>query len=205
MTHVVGRGVSKMWTPTAGLRPLDITVDRGEVVVVRGRSGSGKSTLLAVLSGLCPPDTGTVEVDGRPPGPTEPWHTIAMVPQVLALAVELSVRENVADAVPTGRVTGEGAADRAAHLLDLLDLTSEADRAITEISMGQQQRTALARAIAPHPAFLLADEPTSFQDGAHAAAAIASLRHTADEGTAVLIATHDVAVVGAADRVIDLA
>lgn len=201
MSVVEAHGVSKMWTPTAGLRRVDVDVERGEVVVVRGRSGSGKSTLLAVLGGLCLPDTGSVQVGGRPPGPNEPWDRIAMIPQVLALAVELSVWENVTDVLHGA----PAAAVRADELLQLLDLAGEARRAVNEISMGQQQRTALARAIAPRPSLLLADEPTSFQDGVHAAAAISALRRTADEGSAVLVATHDAAVVAAADRVLELA
>jgi putative ABC transport system ATP-binding protein len=198
MSRVVAKGVSKMWTPTAGLRPVDLDVAGGELVVVRGRSGSGKSTLLALLAGLTMPDSGSLDIDGRSPVADEPWSRVALVPQVLALAIELSVRENVTDAL----TVPDGAAVDA--LLAALGLTDEADRAITEISMGQQQRTALARAIAAEPALLLADEPTSFQDGGHAAAAIDTLRLAARRGAAVVIATHDVAVVAAADRVLDL-
>jgi putative ABC transport system ATP-binding protein len=198
MSRVVAKGVSKMWTPTAGLRPVDLDVAGGELVVVRGRSGSGKSTLLALLAGLTTPDSGSLDIDGRSPVADEPWSRVALVPQVLALAIELSVRENVTDAL----TVPDGAAVDA--LLAALGLTDEAERAITEISMGQQQRTALARAIAAEPALLLADEPTSFQDGGHAAAAIDTLRLAARRGAAVVIATHDVAVVAAADRVLDL-
>jgi putative ABC transport system ATP-binding protein len=198
VSRVVAKGVSKMWTPTAGLRPVDLDVAGGELVVVRGRSGSGKSTLLALLAGLTTPDSGSLDIDGRSPVADEPWSRVALVPQVLALAIELSVRENVTDAL----TVPDGAAVDA--LLAALGLTDEAERAITEISMGQQQRTALARAIAAEPALLLADEPTSFQDGGHAAAAIDTLRLAARRGAAVVIATHDVAVVAAADRVLDL-
>jgi putative ABC transport system ATP-binding protein len=200
MTRIVARRVSKMWTATAGLRPVDLEVAPGELLVVRGRSGSGKSTLLAVLAGLCPPDAGIVEIDGSAPGPHEPWSRVALVPQVLALAVELSVRENIVDAL----VGTDDGADVDAVLADL-DLTPEAGRHIAEISMGQQQRTAIARAIVVRPAVLLADEPTSFQDGGHARAAVRSLAAAVDRGAAVVIATHDPAVIDAAHRVLDLA
>lgn len=198
MSRVVARSLSRMWTPVAGLRPVDLDVESGELIVVRGRSGSGKSTLLALLAGLAVPDGGSVRIDGVAPQPDEPWSHIALVPQVLALAVELSVRENVTDALASPDT------QEIERLLDVLDLRSEANRAVTEVSMGQQQRTALARAIAPSPAVLLADEPTSFQDGAHATAAVAALRHAATAGSAVVIATHDPAVVAAADRIVDL-
>jgi ABC-type lipoprotein export system ATPase subunit len=199
VSGIVARGVSKMWTSTAGLRPVDLDVAPGELVVVRGRSGSGKSTLLAVLAGLCPPDGGLIEIDGTAPGPDEPWDRVALVPQVLALAVELTVRENVADAI-----IGRRAVVDVDMLLADLGLTTEAARAVDAISMGQQQRTALARAIAPAPTVLLADEPTSFQDGGHADAAVGALREAARRGAAVVVATHDPAVVSAADRVLDL-
>ena len=198
MNRVVARAVSKMWTPSAGLRPIDLDVASGELVVVRGRSGSGKSTLLALLAGLTSPDTGSIEIDGRAPCADEPWSRVAIVPQVLALAIELSVRENVTDALV-------GHDDAAVDgLLAELGLAHEAQRSIAEISMGQQQRTAVARALAAHPRLVLADEPTSFQDGGHAAIATAALRRSAERGAAVVIATHDVAVVAAADRVLDL-
>ena len=121
-----------------------------------------------------------------------------MVPQVLALAIELSVRENVTDALVS---PDDVAVD--ALLVDL-GLADEARRSVAEISMGQQQRTALARALAGHPLLVLADEPTSFQDGGHAASVDHALRRGAERGAAVVIATHDVAVVAAADRVLDL-
>ncbi len=198
MSRVIASGVSKMWTATAGLRPVSLAVDGGELVVVRGRSGSGKSTLLALLAGLTAPDTGVVDIDGRPPGRDQPWSSVALVPQVLALAVELSVRENVTDALPA---TDDGAVDA---LLAELGLSEEANRSVTEVSMGQQQRTALARALAIGPTLVLADEPTAFQDGGHAASVIAGLRRAAERGSAMVVATHDTTVVAAADRVLDL-
>jgi putative ABC transport system ATP-binding protein len=79
-----------------------------------------------------------------------------------------------------------------------------ADRAIDEVSMGQQQRAALARAIVVGPKLLLADEPTSFQDEFHTGVVIEALRAAAGDGAAVLVATHDNAVVAAADRVVAL-
>lgn len=198
MSLVDVRGASRLWDGVVGLHPIDVRVERGEVVVVRGRSGSGKSTLLALLAGLCAPDSGTVLVDGKPPRLDSPWSHIAIVPQVLALAVELSVRENITDSAP--------GADRA-HidaLLTLLDLVEFADRAVTEISMGQQQRVAVARAMAVTPDLLMADEPTSFQDDDHSAIVVDALRQAADGGSGVLVATHDPAVTAAADRIIEV-
>ncbi len=198
MTVLRAQGVTKRWTPTAGLAPVDVEVDAGQFVAVRGRSGSGKSTLLALFAGWTSADAGVVEVDGRRPSPDEPWTTVAIVPQVLALAVELSVAENITDAAPGLTRSALSA------LLHDLGLESLEDRTIDEISMGQQQRVALARALAASPRAMLVDEPTSFQDAAHAGAVVSLLVAAARAGTALLVVTHDQQVIAAADRVIDL-
>src|SRR5690606_15574245 len=143
--RVTARSLTKMWTAEAGLRAIDLDVAAGELLAVRGRSGSGKSTLLALLAGWCPPDAGIVLVDGTPAGPDEPWSRIALVPQRRCSAVELSVAENVSDAA--GAAGAAGTAD----LLERLDLTAQAQRTLSEISVGQQQRTALARALVAEP------------------------------------------------------
>ncbi|MCB0984410.1 MAG: ATP-binding cassette domain-containing protein [Ilumatobacteraceae bacterium] len=194
--------LTKMWSPSAGLRPVTCTVEAGEMVVVRGRSGSGKSTLLALLAGLCAPDGGTVRVAGTVPGADMPWHRLALVPQVLGMAVELSILENIVDAA-AGTPGGLDEA-RLGGLLERLDVAPFARRGLGEVSMGQQQRAAVARALVQVPAVLLVDEPTSFQDGRHADDVVAELHRSAAEGAAVLVATHDPIVVAAADRVLDL-
>ena len=199
MSSIVAVELTKMWSAQTGLRPVTFTVEPGELVVVRGRSGSGKSTLLALLAGLCAPDAGQVAVDGEVPSLDTLWSRVAFVPQALAMALELSVRENITDAAPNA------AGDQLHELLERLDLHEFADRCIDEISMGQQQRAAVARACNARPRVLLVDEPSSFQDGHHAAAVIAELARLAAAGTAVLVVTHDEAVVRAADRTVELA
>ncbi len=199
MSGIVAIDLTKMWSVEAGLRPVTFTVEAGELVVVRGRSGSGKSTLLALVAGLCAPDVGTITVEGVVPSVDMPWASVAFVPQALALAVELSVHENISDAAPL-------ASDAHLHeMMERLDLHEFAHRFIDEISMGQQQRAAVARACGAQPHVLLVDEPTSFQDGHHAAAVISELTRLAGDGAAVLVATHDDAVVRAADRTLELA
>ena len=191
-------GAAHMWAPDAGLHPIDLRVEIGELVVVRGRSGSGKSTLLALLAGLCQPDAGTVLVLGEPPRQDMPWSRVAIVPQVLALAAELSIAENIVDCA------AEQGAEALADAMRRLDLEELADRTTSAVSMGQQQRAAIARAMIAAPRLLLADEPTSFQDDGHTAGVAAALRHAAHSGSGVLAATHDPAMVAAADRVVDL-
>lgn len=198
MSAVELRQASRMWDADAGLRPIDLDVEAGEMVVVRGRSGSGKSTLLALVAGVCAPTTGHVRVLGQPPRLDMAWSDLALVPQVLALSTELSIEENIADCVTV--------ADRAAvwSAMEELGIAELAGRTIDEVSMGQQQRAAVARATVAAAKVLLADEPTSFQDGGFTDVVVQALRSSARRGAAVLVATHDDVVAGAADRVVDL-
>lgn len=199
MSAIELRRASRIWEGEAGLHPIDLTVEHGELVVIRGRSGSGKSTLLALVAGACTPDSGEVLVLGVAPRRDMPWSDLAIVPQVLALSAELSIAENVSDCA---RDVSKERVDAVLHRLDVLEL---ARRTTSEVSMGQQQRTAVARAMVVEPRVLIADEPTSFQDGHHAIVVVEALRVAAAAGAGVLVATHDDAVAGAADRVIELA
>jgi ABC-type lipoprotein export system ATPase subunit len=192
------RRAARLWDGEAGLHPIDLSVDPGELVVVRGRSGSGKSTLLALVAGVCEPGSGSVLVLGGRPRLDTPWGDVAIVPQVLALSAELSIGENVSDCAPGADI------EQVADLLRRLDVIELTGRTISEVSMGQQQRTAVARAMVADPKVLLADEPTSYQDDAHTRVVVDALRHAAGRGSAVLVATHDDVVAGAADRVVEL-
>jgi ABC-type lipoprotein export system ATPase subunit len=198
VSAVTLRQASRLWAGEAGLHPIDLEVAGGEMVVVRGRSGSGKSTLLALVAGVCAPGTGHVLVLGEAPRLDMPWSDLALVPQVLALSAELSIEENLADCAPGV----SGAAVR--ESMERLGIAELAKRTISEVSMGQQQRTAVARATVADPKVLLADEPTSFQDVGFTDVVVSALRSAAERGSAVLVATHDDDVARAADRVVDL-
>jgi putative ABC transport system ATP-binding protein len=198
MSAVELRQASRLWDGEAGLHPIDLDVDLGEMIVVRGRSGSGKSTLLALVAGVCAPGMGQVLVLGLGPRLDMPWSELALVPQVLALSTELSIEENIADC---GQRPDAAAVRRSMEVLDIAEL---AGRTIGEVSMGQQQRAAVARAAVADPKVLLADEPTSLQDDTHTEIVVRALRSAADRGAAVLVATHDDWVADAADRVVEL-
>ena len=178
MSAIELRRASRIWEGEAGLHPVDLTVEHGELVVIRGRSGSGKSTLLALVAGACAPDSGEVLVLGGPPRLDMPWSDLAIVPQVLALSAELSIAENVSDCC---RDIGKERVEAVLHRLDVLEL---ARRTTSEVSMGQQQRTAVARAMVVEPKVLIADEPTSFQDGHHATVVVEALWAAAAAGAA---------------------
>jgi ABC-type lipoprotein export system ATPase subunit len=192
-------GVAKRWSDGSGLQPTTFTAGAGDLVVVSGRSGSGKSTLLGVIAALCQPDEGTILLDGVPmAGPAPSWNDVTLIPQTLALAVELTVRENVLDANPTVN------SDELDRLLSALDLQMLASSLPDAVSMGEQQRCAVARALITGPLVLLADEPTSHQDADHADAVLRCLQAATEQGTTVVIATHDPAFLQVASVVVAL-
>jgi ABC-type lipoprotein export system ATPase subunit len=199
------REVSKSFKRRAdtihAVRGADLELHRGEVAALLGRSGSGKSTVLMLLSGWQSPDEGEIRYalgDGRPAGLG--WHELAFLPQRFGLLPELSIRENVEY---PARVAGtlDAQAASIAELLAELGLDELAARPPHETSIGQQQRAALARALALQPDVLLADEPTSHQDAEWRDRVWSLLDRAAERGTACLVATHEERVVEHAVRV----
>jgi putative ABC transport system ATP-binding protein len=186
------------------LRDVGLHVHAGELVGVVGPSGSGKTTLLNVLAGWEQPDRGEIQwgpsqdVRGEPP-----WSLLAVLPQKFGLLDELSVRENItypgrlADELPSAR-------GRVDALAGDLDLTETLSRLPTQTSVGQQQRTGLARALIMGPTVLLADEPTGHQDAGSAERIIRALREAAETGTACVIATHNLDVARECDRILEM-
>jgi putative ABC transport system ATP-binding protein len=153
---------------------------QGEKWLVLGPSGSGKSTLLHILAGLLKPSEGSVQV-ARP---------IGIVPQKLHLIASLTVERNLLLAQYLAGVREEPA--RAAHVLAGVGLADRAHARPHELSHGQAQRVAVARAVMNRPQLLIADEPTSNLDDAHCAAALDLLEAQATEcGATLVVATHD--------------
>lgn len=186
------RGITKHYAETLAVDDASLDLEPGEVGVVLGRSGSGKSTLLMILGAWLEPDTGDTGLQ------TMQWSAVGYVPQRFGLLPELSIAENVG--LPT-RSAGSWHHARVADLLARLDLTALANRTPAETSIGQQQRTAIARALVQRPPLLLADEPTSHQDARSAARSWDAIAAAAAEGTACLVATHDENAASYADRV----
>ncbi|HET9671459.1 MAG TPA: ATP-binding cassette domain-containing protein [Actinomycetota bacterium] len=199
------RDVSKVFPHHAGdvvhaLVSVDLAVRPGEVVGLVGRSGSGKTTLLNVIAGWERPTSGEVVwSDGiDPSSPT--WEEAAVMPQKLGLMEELTVEENVAY---PARLAGllEERADAIEELIAVLGLGELRSRYPREASVGEQQRTAIARSLSVPSRVLLADEPTAHQDTANADRVFAALRAAADAGTAVVLATHNPEVIRHLDHV----
>ena len=188
----------------------DLDVVEGELVAIVGRSGSGKSTLLHVLAGLDHADGGTIEIDGeRVDGASDRRLTalraraIGFVFQFFHLVPELTGEENVL--LPT-RVDGARAASaaRGQELIDALGLRDVARSLPHELSGGEQQRFAIARALVNDPPVVLADEPIGNLDPASGAVVLELLRAVADEGRAVAMVTHQPEAAAIADRVLHL-
>jgi ABC-type lipoprotein export system ATPase subunit len=197
----------------AAHRVLDgaaLEVAGGELVAVVGRSGSGKSTLLHLLGGLDKPEAGTIELAGeRVDGRSERdlarlrARRVGFVFQFFHLVPELSGEENVALAARLPD-SAPGAPERGRELIERLGLGDAAGRMPHQLSGGEQQRIALARALVNDPAVVLADEPTGNLDPEAAAIVLDVLREVAEEGRAVVLVTHEEAATDAATRVLRL-
>ncbi|MFZ0043965.1 MAG: ABC transporter ATP-binding protein [Solirubrobacteraceae bacterium] len=190
------------------LRGVGLSVARDEVVAVLGRSGSGKSTLLHLLGGLDRPDAGEIVLAGESLTGRSAralarlrLHHIGFVFQQFQLIEECSGAENV---LLPARLPGApaGGARRAAALIEELGLSDVADHLPSELSGGEQQRFALARALVNGPELVLADEPTGSLDAENGAAVLELLRGL--RGRAVIIVTHEPDAAAIADRVLSL-
>jgi putative ABC transport system ATP-binding protein len=201
------RGVTKTFRRgPERVRALDgasLEVRAGELVGVVGPSGSGKTTLLNIAAGWERPDVGTIEWCSTPKPMRElSWRSMAIVPQDLALLEELPIGENVElpirldpDARPVVPV---------AELLSSLGLDGLVERMPADVSLGEQQRAAIARALVVGPALLLADEPTAHQDEAATQRVLSRIRSAVDGGMAALVSTHSAEVIDALDRTVTI-
>ena len=198
----VARGVTHWHGGDRGrdpvLRDVDLAVAPGELLVLAGRSGSGKSTLCHLLAGISAPSSGDVLVDGDPAVQVRDWRRVTVLPQRLGLVEELSVAENVGWPCRLAGVPVPG------ELLGALALDAVAVRPVHQTSLGEQQRTGLARALATCPRVAVLDEPTGHQDDANVDRVLEALASAARGGTALVVATHDERVIDVADRVVRL-
>jgi putative ABC transport system ATP-binding protein len=188
------------------LHPMSLTFRPGEITAVSGPSGSGKTSLLSVAGGLIQPSRGFATYDGCPTwhGDGDPSPEIAYILQVYGLVPILTASENVAIALRARGADVTTVDRRAARALDRFHIGDLGDRQVEELSGGQMQRVACARALVVGAEVLLADEPTSELDEGNRAHVMAELRVEARRGAVVVVATHDPAVVEASDRQVAL-
>jgi glutamate transport system ATP-binding protein len=204
--------VNKWFGPLQVLREVDLTVGRGEVVVVIGPSGSGKSTLCRAINRLEPIDSGAIRFDGQPL-PAEGRSLarlrseVGMVFQSFNLFAHKTVLQNVT--LGPLKVRGEKAAvarERALALLDRVGIADQAGKYPAQLSGGQQQRAAIARALAMQPKAMLFDEPTSALDPEMVGEVLDVMTGLAREGMTMVVVTHEMGFARhAANRVIFMA
>lgn len=194
---VRAEGVTKSFGNLQVLRGIDLTLKRGEVVVLVGASGSGKSTFLRCLNRLIDPDSGTIEIDG-----VEITHRKANLPRIrrkigfVAQSFNLYPHMTAAENVMEGPVTvlkhsKSEAREEAIKALSRVGLADKVDNHPRQLSGGQQQRVAIARALAMNPEFMLFDEPTSALDPELTGEVLDVMKQLADEGMTMLIASHE--------------
>ena len=193
----------------AALDGVDLDVAAGEFVALFGPSGSGKSTLIHLAAGLDDPEEGQIRLDGRDLGDCSTRERarirrqrIGLVFQFFHLLPALTITENVE--LPL-LLDGRSANGRTAALLDRVELADRADHLPGELSGGQLQRAAIARALITEPSLILADEPTGNLDSATGVTVLDVLEKAVREaGAGMLLVTHDEGVARRADRVVRL-
>jgi ABC-type lipoprotein export system ATPase subunit len=208
--------LSKRYQATGGavaaLAEVNIQISAGEMVALVGPTGSGKTTLLALLAGLEQPDRGSVTLLGQPLEELSNDRVIDLRSQAVGFIYQnynlfpgFTVRENIGLPLRLMLRPPFDAQQRSGQLLAELNILEFADRYPTELSGGQQQLVAVARALAANPPLVIADEPTANLDSTAARQIMNRLRALADSGAhGVLIATHDLRTASQADRVLTL-
>jgi ABC-type lipoprotein export system ATPase subunit len=198
-------------TSTVALQDVSLQLASGELVVVIGPSGSGKSTLLGIVGGFEAPDSGRVMWHGQPLAELSPTELarrraaeFGLVFQSLGLFPALTARENVYLPLLISRAGPDSAAAATEKWLRRVGLEDRAEHRLFELSLGQQQRVAVARALARDPDIVLADEPTAEMDHEAANNVIDALREVSLRGGGVILASHDPRVLLVADRVLVL-
>jgi putative ABC transport system ATP-binding protein len=202
------RALSKAYGSTAALSGAEFEIAAGEVVAIMGPSGSGKSTLLHCIAGIVAPDSGTVFYGGRELSAMSDVERSALrrsqfgfVFQFGQLVPELSCRENVAMPLRLDGVSRREASKRADALLDVLEVAGVAAHRPGNVSGGEGQRVAVARALVTDPRVVFADEPTGALDSLNGERVMDLLTGAARErGTAVVLVTHEPRVAAYSDR-----
>ncbi|MER7697910.1 MULTISPECIES: amino acid ABC transporter ATP-binding protein [unclassified Streptomyces] len=203
------RDVNKHFGELHVLQDINLTVGRGEVVVVIGPSGSGKSTLCRAINRLETIESGSITIDGRPlpaegKGLAQLRAEVGMVFQSFNLFAHKTVLENVSLAQLKVRKRRKDEADkRSRELLERVGLVAHADKFPAQLSGGQQQRVAIARALAMDPKALLFDEPTSALDPEMINEVLEVMQQLAREGMTMVVVTHEMGFArSAANRVV---
>lgn len=215
-TMLRARSVAKTFVttdpPTPVLKGIDLDVAEGEFLVIMGASGSGKSTLLYALSGLDRPSEGTVTLAGRDlTGLSEKeasqmrLHQMGFIFQQSYFLENLSIRDNILlPALKAAGTKDRNVSERIDSLMERFGISHIANHGITEASGGQLQRASICRALSVGPQVLFADEPTGALNSSMTDDVMDAISSVHDDGTTIIMVTHDPVVAARADRVIYL-
>jgi putative ABC transport system ATP-binding protein len=205
----IGKDYTSGDTKVQAIRHMDFFIDDGEFVSIMGQSGSGKSTLLSVLGGLNHPSRGQVLIDtldlydlSSEQRADFRSEYIGIIFQSFQLIPYLTVRENIKLPMAIAGVKSKKQEELATAVLERVGLANKADRLPDQLSGGEQERVALARAIVNNPPILLADEPTGSLDSATADEIMALLKKLNSEGQTIIMVTHNPEASQCASRVI---
>ncbi len=193
------------------LQGVSLDVERGDYVAIVGPSGCGKSTLLNLIGVIDQPTSGSVEIAGKRVDAMSDreatsfrLHNIGFVFQRFYLMPILSAFENVSLPMAEAKVAARARQERAAELLEYVGLGNRRNHRPSELSGGEQQRVAIARALANGPLLLLADEPTGELDASTGVQIISLFRRLNQDGTTIVVVTHDEDLASAARRKIHM-
>lgn len=208
LTKSYGNGDARV----QALKDVSLEIGSGDFVALMGPSGSGKSTLLSILGALNTPDMGKYLVDGidvysldRDRRADFRREYLGFVFQDFHLVPYLSLRENVMLPLTTKHLPGREKRDMAQDALTRVGLGDKGDRLPSQVSGGEQERSAIARAIVNQPPIILADEPTGNLDAANGQAVMGLLRGLAEEGVTIIMVTHSREFGAFADRTLSVA
>lgn len=208
LTKVYNKKKSNAFT---ALKAVSLTIKDGELVAIMGKSGAGKSTLLHILACIDTYDEGTYHL-----GEQEICNLsesklarirnehIGLVMQDYALVEDFTVFDNVMLPLNLARKKQKNRKQIAMEALEKVEMSEFAKKKVSELSGGQKQRTAIARAIVNEPDVLLADEPTGALDSENAETVMALFRKINEDGTTVVIVTHDGDLAQCCDRIIEI-
>ncbi len=205
-------GVNKYFDDFHALKDINLSVNKGEVIVILGPSGSGKSTLCRTINRLETIDSGTITIDGTElPEEGKALASlraeVGMVFQQFNLFPHMRIKDNVTLGPRKVRGVDKKSADaEALRLLERVGIATQADKYPAQLSGGQQQRVAIARALAMHPKIMLFDEPTSALDPEMVNEVLDVMAELAREGMTMLVVTHEMGFARrAADRILFMA
>jgi putative ABC transport system ATP-binding protein len=191
------------------LKDINLEIRKGDIQLLMGPSGSGKTTLLSILAGLLTPTAGSVHLLGQEITRMSQSklaqfrrHHIGFIFQDFNLFPAMTAHENVEAALNVKGIWGRQAQATAQGLLEQVGLAAHAKQLPRNLSGGQKQRVAIARALSGHPELIMADEPTAALDSQNGRAVMELLRQlTKEEGSTVLMVTHDPRILDVADKI----